>query len=104
VRALEEAKQIFNLTNRATKLLFIITDGGFDYAEPCDNLIKQFNEDGVITSTIYLGYIPDSSYVWEADNIEGFRHYAKHFNVIADPSDLVRVATDIVVEQLGVHK
>jgi hypothetical protein len=104
VRALEEAKQIFNLTNRATKLLFIITDGGFDYAEPCDNLIKQFNEDGVITSTIYLGYIPDSSYVWEADNIEGFRHYAKHFNVIADPADLVRVATDIVVEQLGVHK
>jgi len=104
VRALEEAKQIFNLTNRATKLLFIITDGGFDYAEPCDNLIKQFNEDGVITSTIYLGYIPDSSYVWEADNIEGYRHYAKHFNVIADPTDLVRVATDIVVEQLGVHK
>jgi hypothetical protein len=104
VRALEEAKQIFNLTNRATKLLFIITDGGFDYAEPCDNLIKQFNEDGVITSTIFLGYIPASSYVWEADNIEGFRHYAKHFNVIADPADLVRVATDIVVEQLGVHQ
>ena len=104
VRALEEAKQIFNLTNRATKLLFIITDGGFDYAEPCDNLIKQFNEDGVITSTIFLGYIPDSSYAWEADNIEGFRHYAKHFNVISDPTDLVRVATDIVVEQLGVHK
>jgi hypothetical protein len=104
IRALEEAKQIFNLTNRATKLLFIITDGGFDYAEPCDNLIKQFNEDGVITSTIFLGYIPTSSYVWEDDNIEGFRHYAKHFNVISDPSDLVRVATDIVVEQLGVHQ
>jgi len=104
VRALEEAKQIFNLTNRATKLLFIITDGGFDYAEPCDNLIKQFNEDGVITSTIYLGRISENSYIWEADNIEGFRHYAKHFNVIADPADLVRVATDIVVEQLGVHQ
>jgi hypothetical protein len=104
VRALEEAKQIFNLTNRTTKLLFIITDGGFDYAEPCDNLIKQFNEDGVITSTIFLGYIDSDSYVYKAENIEGFRHYAKHFNVVVDPADLVRVATDIVVEQLGVHQ
>jgi hypothetical protein len=104
VRALEEAKQIFNLTNRATKLLFIITDGGFDYAEPCDNLIKQFNEDGVITSTVFLGHISSDSYVWQEDNIDGFRHYAKHFNVVDNPADLVRVATDIVIEQLGVYK
>lgn len=104
IRALEEAKQIFNLTNRTTKLLFIITDGGFDYAEPCDNLIKQFNEDGVITSTIYLGHFGQNSYVYQDENIEGFRHYAKHFHVISDPKDLVRVATDIVVEQLGVYQ
>jgi len=104
IRALEEAKQIFNLTNRATKLLFIITDGGFDYAEPSDNLIKQFNEDGVITSTVFLGHISSDSYVWQEDNIEGFRHYAKHFNVISNPTDLVRIATDIVIEQLGVYK
>jgi hypothetical protein len=84
--------------------LFIITDGGFDYAEPCDNLIKQFNEDGVITSTVFLGHISSDSYVWQEDNIEGFRHYAKHFNVINNPSDLVRIATDIVIEQLGVYK
>ena len=104
VRALEEAKQIFNLTNRTTKLLFIITDGGFDYATPCDNLIQQFNEDGVITSTVFLGYVDSDSYIYQAENIEGFRHYAKHFNVVVDPRDLVRVASDIVLEQLGVHQ
>lgn len=100
-RALNEAKQIFNLSSRTTKLLFVITDGGFDYATPCDELIQEFNEDGVITSTIFIGRM----YEHVSDEyIEGYRHYAKHFNVVSEPRDIVNVATDIVIGQLGVYQ
>ena len=102
LRALNEAKQIFNLTTRTTKLLFIITDGGFDNAQPCDDLIKQFNEEGVITSTVFIGWFNNDEI--SDERIEGYRHYTQNFNVISNPSDIVKVATDIVIGQLGVYQ
>ena len=102
IRALNEAKQILNLSTRATKMLFIITDGGFDYAEPCDDVIKELNEDGVITSTVFIGYLNQEDY--SDEHLENLRHYAKHFNVVREPKDIIGVATTIVTEQLGVFQ
>ena len=99
--ALKEAEQIFNMSSRTTKMLFVVTDGGFDHAEPCDNFIKTFNDMGVITSTIFIGYLSHDDI--NDDYIERYRHYAKYFNVISEPSDLVRVATNIVHGEIGVR-
>lgn len=98
--ALKEAEQIFNMSSRTTKLLFIVTDGGFDHSEPCDDYIKAFNDSGVITSTVFIGYMHRDV---DVDYIEHYRHYAKYFNVISQPSDLVRIATDIVQGEIGVR-
>ena len=38
------------------------------------------------------------------ERIEGYRHYTQNFNVISNPSDIVKVATDIVIGQLGVYQ
>jgi hypothetical protein len=102
IRSLNEAKQILNLSTRTTKMLFIITDGGFDYAEPCDNVIKDMNEDGVITSTVYIGYLNREDY--SEEYLETYRHHAKHFNVVRDPKDIINVATTIVTDHLGVFQ
>lgn len=98
--ALKEAEQIFNMSSRTTKLLFIVTDGGFDHSEPCDDYIKAFNDSGVITSTVFIGYMHRDV---DVEYIEHYRHYAKYFNVISQPSDLVRIATDIVQGEIGVR-
>ena len=97
--ALKEAENIFNMSSRTTKLLFIVTDGGFDYSEPCDDYIKAFNDMGVVTSTVFIGYLSRDV---DSEQIEHYRHYAKYFNVINQPSDLVRIATDIVQGEIGV--
>jgi len=97
--ALKEAENIFNMSSRTTKLLFIVTDGGFDYSEPCDDYIKAFNDMGVVTSTVFIGYLSRDV---DSEQIEYYRHYAKYFNVINQPSDLVRIATDIVQGEIGV--
>jgi hypothetical protein len=102
IRALNEGKQILNLSTRATKMLFIITDGGFDCAEPCDDVIKEMNEDGVITSTVFIGYLNQEDF--SEEYLEMYRHHAKHFNVVRDPKDIINVATTIVTEQLGVFQ
>lgn len=97
--ALKESEKIFNMSSRTTKMLFVVTDGGFDHSEPCDNFIKEFNDMGVITSTVFIGYL--HKYDVETENIEHYRHYAKYFNVISQPSDIVSIASDIVHGEIG---
>lgn len=99
--ALKEADKIFNMSSRTTKMLFIVTDGGFDDYAPCDEYIKQFNEMGVITSTVFVGHLSKYDDVND-EKIEYYRHYAKYFNVISDPADLVGIASDIVQGEIGV--
>lgn len=98
--ALNEAEKIFNMSSRTTKMLFIVTDGGFDDTTPCDNFIKQFNEAGVITSTVFIGYISKYDNI-DDDRIEHYRHYAKYFNAVSEPKDLVDVASNIVQGEIG---
>jgi len=97
--ALKESEKIFNMSSRTTKMLFVVTDGGFDHSEPCDNFIKEFNDMGVITSTVFIGYL--HKYDVESENIEHYRHHAKYFNVISQPSDIVSIASDIVHGEIG---
>lgn len=97
--ALKESEKIFNMSSRTTKMLFVVTDGGFDHSEPCDNFIKEFNDMGVITSTVFIGYL--HKYDVETENIEHYRHHAKYFNVISQPSDIVSIASDIVHGEIG---
>jgi hypothetical protein len=100
--ALTEAEQIFDMTSRSTKLLFIITDGGFDNSEPCDDVVKRLNDKGVITSTVFIGHIYEG--FDDVESIEQYRHYAQFFNVITEPRHLVEIASDIVKAQIGARR
>lgn len=99
--ALKESEKIFNMTSRTTKMLFVVTDGGFDYSEPCDDYIKEFNDMGVITSTVFIGYINKRYEHIDAENIEHYRHYAKYFNIVEEPQDIVGIASNIVHGEIG---
>ena len=91
--ALVETERIMLNSRRKTKLFFLLTDGQF-YGGKNDEIIKNLNNSGVITSMVFLGN--DQWVNWAKERGEQVAHGVQNFRVITKPLDLVKVAKDIV--------
>lgn len=94
--ALLESERLFFQSTRPTKLMFLLTDGGFNPEN--DEIIKRMNAKGVHTNLIYLTSDEHSAkhVLATAESVEHYTHGAMTFNVIFNPSDLLAVAKDVV--------
>ena len=87
--ALIETERIMKASNKPTKLVIMLTDGGFYEG---DEIIERLNDMGTTTVMVFLGepHFP----------IESISHGAQIFRAIANPQGLVKVAKDIVRKRL----
>ncbi|CAB4129717.1 vWFA domain containing protein [uncultured Caudovirales phage] len=101
--AIKESARILGQSRAKTKLLFLLTDGAFD--SDCDFEIAQMNASGVFTSIVFLG---SGSYLDTILNSPERRdelaHGASNFRAISKPSDLVKVAKDVVKHTIRTGK
>lgn len=97
-KALLEARRHLLSSRRGVRMLFVVTDGEWDMTEENDKVISDLNADGVQTAVVYL----DDLRRWNNDReaydkaVARYRHGAKHFRDIAEPTDMVKLAKDIV--------
>ena len=110
-KALIEAERILTASRKSIKILFTVTDGEWDNESMCNEVIKRLNNNGVMTSVVYLGRLE----AWESDDpakqaeyneqhkqrLISYRHGAKLFRTVTEPRDLVAVASDIVKDRMG---
>jgi hypothetical protein len=93
--SLLESQRIFQQSKAKTKLLFLLTDGGFSTTS--DPLISEMGQSGVFTSVIFLGTDEYTQRLLaDPDGVKKASHGAKNFRTITQPSDLVKVAKDVV--------
>ena len=98
--ALTETERLFMQSTRKTKLMFLLTDGGF--ATESDIVIERLNGMGVHTNLVYL----TANERWANEilkdkaTLEQRSHKAQNFRVISKPADLLTVAKDVVRHHL----
>lgn len=98
-KALLEARRHLTSSRRGVRMLFIVTDGEWDMTEENDKIIAELNNDNVQTAVVFLGDLKR----WYSDDREAmdkavtrYRHGARHFRDIDEPTDMVKLAKDIV--------
>jgi uncharacterized protein with von Willebrand factor type A (vWA) domain len=98
--ALKESERVLTQSRAKTKLLFLLTDGGF--SPRTDSVIERMKADGVYTSLVYL-----TSWKQELERVANdpnyvaqLAHGTHNFQVITTPNDLVKVAKSVVQYQL----
>jgi len=113
LRALIESERILNASDKPIKMLFVITDGQWYNNVESDNVISRLNNNGVVTSVVFLSNYrewkellesardvnaPDYEYANRL--VVELRHNAKVFRAVANPSDVLKVADDLVKSTL----
>lgn len=94
--ALLETERVMSQSRKASKLVFLLTDGQF-YGEKNDPIIERLNKLGCNTNLVYLAD-NQATVEWaqKTDNLDSLSHGAHNFRVITNPMDLVKVAKDVV--------
>ena len=112
IRALVEAERLLTTTRKPIKLLFVVTDGEWAMDNECNSIIKNMNDNGVITSLVFLN---DSRYyedittelrnTTDPERLEYFKerlvriaHGVKIFNAVAQTKDILTVGKSLVKE------
>jgi len=95
--SLSETARIMDNTTAKTKLVFILTDGAWSGSTLADNKIAELIKQGCYVSVVWLG---DKEYAQrimsDPKSIEQYSHNANSFRTIQSPSELVKVAKDVV--------
>ena len=93
--ALVETARIMSQSQAKTKLVFLLTDGGFDKHN--DLVIEQLKNAGVYVSVVFLGngrWV--EALLADEEQRTAYAHGAHDFRAITEPIDLVKVAKDVV--------
>ena len=105
INSLIEAERILNNSTRGVKILFVVTDGEWESTDLNNSAIARIKDIGAITSVVYIG---DLSWYKEQYSRKDFdewitrlQHGADTFRAVANPSDLVDVASDLVKSALS---
>lgn len=107
IYALVETNRIMANTNAKTKLVFIVTDGQFNDNETADKYIQQLKEQGCYVVVVFLAddwviqrwNDPDGWY-GKPENQETLRHKSDLFRLITNPLDLVKLAREVVKDNI----
>lgn len=105
-QALMESERILSNSDRNIKLIFTVSDGGWDNSQACDEIMARMNDiEGAISVSVLLG---DFTYYYreygaqyvEEQLVPQYRHNAQVFHAIKEPQDLVGVASKIVTSAM----
>lgn len=105
-RALEEAEYIMNVSTKATKIVFIVTDGWWDNDKQSNGAIARMNDAGVLTVVVHIGSLKHYEEMMKngskeaADIIKSFQHGAKIMRSIDHPRALAPLAKHIVTNHI----
>lgn len=101
-----EAERILSASDRAIKLLFVVSDGGWDNSERCDDVMARIGSiEGSKTISVLLGSFSyyererGRAYV-EQELMPQYRHNAHIFHLITEPKDLIGVARKVVTSTM----
>ena len=110
--ALIEAERILLNSNKAIKLLFVVTDGYWDNDNECDEVIKRLNKFNAITAVVFMGeyeHVKDIMSMAKSGDtsakahLQMLRHNASIFKAVAEPSDVLELAVEIVKSKVGAN-
>lgn len=99
-----EAERILMTSDKAIKMLFIVSDGEWNNQDSNDQIMSRINDiEGALTVSVFLGDL-----TWYKENdleryeqtIVRLAHNAKIFHQVSQPKDLVEVATRVVTETM----
>lgn len=105
INSLIEAERILNNSTRGVKILFVVTDGEWEATELNNSAIARIKDIGAITSVVYIGDLSWYKEQYEREYFDEWvsrlQHGADTFRAVANPSDLVDVASDLVKSALS---
>lgn len=105
-RALEEAEYIMSTSRKATKIVFIVTDGWWDEEKRNNATISRMNAEGVLTVIVHIGNLRHYEDMMRKGDIEAaniltaFQHNAKIMRSIDHPRALAPLAKFIVTNHI----
>jgi hypothetical protein len=103
--SLTETARIMENTNAKTKLVFILTDGEWYKPAVADSKIEQLVKQGCYVSVVWLGSEDYAKTIMSDPNeVIRYTHNANSFRTIQKPSELVKVAKDVVKAQTNRSK
>ena len=99
-----EAERILMSSDKSIKMLFVISDGEWDYSDRNNDIVSRINEiEGALTVSVYLGdlswYKENNAEKYE-ETIVRLAHNAQIFHQVTQPKHLVEVATKVVTSTL----
>ena len=93
-KALESIEDIMAKSDKATKMVFVVTDGLWASPEFSDQSMIRLADSGVITVLVHIGQISPSA------NPDVWSHHATIFKTIDDVGALVDVAREVIISHL----
>ena len=103
--SLNETARIMENTTAKTKLVFILTDGEWYKPAIADSKIEQLVKQGCYVSVVWLGSDEYAKKIMADPNeVIRYTHGANSFRTIQQPSELVKVAKDVVKAQMNRSK
>jgi hypothetical protein len=104
-QSLTETARIMENTNAKTKLVFILTDGEWYKPAVADSKIEQLIKQGCYVSVVWLGSHEYAQKIMaDPKQVIQYTHGANSFRTIQQPSELVKVAKDVVKAQMNRSK
>lgn len=106
VKALEETEFIMEASERATKMVFLITDGWWEGTIYADKLIRRMQNMGVFVTVVFIGnldYLEKLSAEGDqkaAKELASLTHGANMVRAVQSTKDLVKVARTVVTKYL----
>lgn len=100
-----EAERILEASDRGIKLLFTVSDGGWDNSARCDEIMARIgNIEGAITVSVLIAdfswQLREYGVKYVENMTENYRHNSKIFHAVADERDLIEVANKVVTSAL----
>jgi len=104
-QSLAETARIMDNTTAKTKLVFILTDGAWYKPAVADSKIEQLIKQGCYVSVVWLGSHEYAQKIMaDPKQVIEYTHGANSFRTIQQPSELVKVAKDVVKAQMNRSK
>lgn len=104
--ALTEAERILGASDKGIKILFTVSDGSWSNESANNEIIQRMNEniEGLVSVAVFIGDLR-----WYKDNydpeyyeqlITNTRHNCHIYHAVAEPRDLIEVATKVVTSTM----
>jgi hypothetical protein len=104
--ALTEAERILGASDKGIKILFTVSDGSWSNETANNEIIQRMNEniEGLVSVAVFIGdlrwYKENYQPEYYEELIKNTRHNCHIYHAVAEPSDLIEVATKVVASTM----